>query len=425
MSIAPQTGLCSCRNLKEILQGRKRDDSAPLKFVPLKVNRFIMPLWKCLIGGVLVFGQLALGVGLINRLHGLPWSHAFLGRVRQMLAGMFLLLWLFTFFLLKQLPASSSGLLNGSELPGTACIPIGLSVWGYLLMLGALLRHWTRRLPSQVLETREQILDVSAELGYRPSGPGPFSMLLQVPGNQQFQLALEEKTLRIDRLPAALDGLSLLHVSDWHFSGPVGRDYFDFVASRVSACPVDLVCFTGDLIDDLRLLDWIDSSLNTLQGRLGRYFILGNHDRENDADQARNCLTRHGWIDLAGQTVLIPEQACRIAIAGDEWPWMGAHPEFPDQADLRLLLSHSPDNIRYAKSQQVDLMLSGHNHGGQVRIPGAGPILSPSWSGSRYASGIFWESPTLLHVSRGLSGMHPLRLNCRPEVTRLILRSPK
>jgi len=420
MSHAQKPGLCPQGSLKEILHGWKQDVSAPLK-----VNGFVMFLWKCLLGGILVTGQVALGIGLINRLHGLPWSHAFLGRLRQLLAAGFLLLLLATFIQLKQLPISPSGFVNWNELPFTAWIPIGLSLWGQLLMLGALLRHWTWRLPSQVLETREQILDVTAELGYRPAGPGPFSRLLQVPGNQQFQLALEEKILRLDRLPAPLDGLSLLHVSDWHFSGPVGREYFDFVASRVSAWPVDLVCFTGDLIDDLRLLDWVDSSLNTLQGRLGRYFILGNHDRENDADLARACLTERGWIDLAGQSHLLIEQACRIAIAGDEWPWMGRHPEFPDQADLRLLLSHSPDNIRYAQSQQVDLMLSGHNHGGQVRIPGAGPILSPSCSGSRYASGIFWEPSTLLHVSRGLAGMHPLRLNCRPEVTRLILRSPK
>jgi hypothetical protein len=67
-------------------------------------------------------------------------------------------------------------------------------------------------------------------------------------------------------------------------------------------------------------------------------------------------------------------------------------------------------------------MLSGHNHGGQVRLPGFGPVYSPSAFGCHYASGVFWESPTLLYVSRGISGKHPLRWNCLPELTRLVLR---
>jgi hypothetical protein len=68
-------------------------------------------------------------------------------------------------------------------------------------------------------------------------------------------------------------------------------------------------------------------------------------------------------------------------------------------------------------------MLSGHNHGGQVRLPGFGPIYSPSIYGCHYASGVFWEPPTLVYVSRGISGKHPLRWNCLPELTRLVLRA--
>jgi predicted MPP superfamily phosphohydrolase len=66
-------------------------------------------------------------------------------------------------------------------------------------------------------------------------------------------------------------------------------------------------------------------------------------------------------------------------------------------------------------------MLAGHVHGGQIRLPLFGPIFVPSRYSRRYDCGTFDEPPTLLHVSRGLSGQHPLRYNCRPEVTKIIL----
>jgi hypothetical protein len=70
-----------------------------------------------------------------------------------------------------------------------------------------------------------------------------------------------------------------------------------------------------------------------------------------------------------------------------------------------------------------DLMLSGHTHGGQVCLPIVGPIFCPSNSGVEMASGVFYKLPTVIHVTRGLSGEFPLRWNCPPEVAHLILRS--
>ena len=106
---------------------------------------------------------------------------------------------------------------------------------------------------------------------------------------------------------------------------------------------------------------------------------------------------------------------------------MGQHPDFGQTpaGAFRLLLSHTPDNVSWARHAQVDLMLSGHNHGGQVVLPLFGPVYSPSVYGCKYAAGTYWQPPTLLHVSRGISGRHPLRWRCRPELTRLTLRTPK
>jgi hypothetical protein len=127
---------------------------------------------------------------------------------------------------------------------------------------------------------------------------------------------------------------------------------------------------------------------------------------------------------LEGRAQVIEHKGRRLALCGSERPWMGTHPDLasvPDDA-FQIFLSHTPDNINWACRHGIDLMLSGHNHGGQVRLPGFGPVYSPSLYGCHYASGVFWEPPTLLYVSRGISGKHPLRWNCLPELTRLILR---
>ena len=68
-------------------------------------------------------------------------------------------------------------------------------------------------------------------------------------------------------------------------------------------------------------------------------------------------------------------------------------------------------------------MLAGHNHGGQIRLPYLGALITPSRYGFRYAGGVYFEPPTLLHVSRGLAGTHPIRLNCPPELALLVLQS--
>jgi predicted MPP superfamily phosphohydrolase len=100
-------------------------------------------------------------------------------------------------------------------------------------------------------------------------------------------------------------------------------------------------------------------------------------------------------------------------------------PDVPDDQDgqFRILLSHTPDQLSWAKEKHFDLMLAGHNHGGQIRLPYLGALITPSWYGCRYAGGLYHEPPVVLHVSRGIGGIHPIRLNCPPEIALLTLTS--
>jgi predicted MPP superfamily phosphohydrolase len=113
-----------------------------------------------------------------------------------------------------------------------------------------------------------------------------------------------------------------------------------------------------------------------------------------------------------------------LVVVGHEGPWFKPGPDLSaaPAEPFRLCLSHTPDNIGWARRQRIDFMLSGHVHGGQVRFPLFGSLLVPSKYGRWYDGGAYDEKPTLLYVSRGLSGQYPLRYNCLPEATLLTLR---
>jgi predicted MPP superfamily phosphohydrolase len=119
-------------------------------------------------------------------------------------------------------------------------------------------------------------------------------------------------------------------------------------------------------------------------------------------------------LDVRGQPLLV---------IGNETPWIKPEPDAAlwPQGTFRLCLSHTPDNIVWARRHKIDLMLCGHVHGGQIRLPLIGSIFCPSRYSRRYDCGTFFRAPTLMHVSRGLAGQHPLRYRCRPEVTRIVL----
>ena len=279
-----------------------------------------------------------------------------------------------------------------------------------------------RRDPS--VEKQARILDVAKHLGRRPIGHSRKRLLASFPGNEVFQVELVQRTLLVPRLPAAWDGLTILHLSDLHFLGTPERDYFQFIMDRCAEWQPDLVALTGDITDTNRHIRWIMPVLGRLRWRIAAFAILGNHDHWLETTYIRRRLRRLGMIVPHNTWHEIDVRGEPLVVIGHEGPWLKPAPDLTDcpREPFRLCLSHTPDNIRWAQRAGVDLMLSGHVHGGQIRFPLFGSVLVPSRYGRRYDCGVFDEAPTLLHVSRGLSGDYPLRYLCRPEVTLLTLR---
>ncbi len=297
------------------------------------------------------------------------------------------------------------------------CAALGLVA----LPLNTLLRL-KRRDPT--LEKQSRVLDVAKHLGYLPAGRGKHRLLTRLPGNEVFQVELVERTLALPRLPTAWDGLTILHMSDIHLKGTPDRDYFRFVMDRCADWQPDLVAVTGDIADSMHHMRWIVPVLGRLRWRIAAFAILGNHDYWYDPPFIRRRLRRIGMDVLANTWRQIEVRGEPLVVIGHEGPWFKPRPDLSDcpREPFRLCLSHTPDNIRWARREGVDLMLSGHVHGGQVRFPLFGSVLVPSCYGRHYDCGVFEEQPTILHVSRGLSGDFPLRYLCRPEVTKLTLR---
>jgi uncharacterized protein len=285
-----------------------------------------------------------------------------------------------------------------------------------------------RRPPANVIGESSHVIDIAEDLGYRPLGFGKHWRMARVPFNQLLEVEFVERTLQLPRLPSAWDGLTILHLSDLHFHGTPERPFFQRLIEGINdhGTP-DLVCLTGDIVDTVWHQRWIKPLLGQLQWREAGLAILGNHDLWCRPEDVRRQLRRAGFMVLSHDLVELKIRGEPMIAMGHEGPWFGDWSLRPlnrkrGTSAFRLLLSHTPDNIGWARRSQVDLMLSGHVHGGQVRLPILGSVFVPSRYSRKYDQGVFFEPPTLLSVSRGLSGREPLRINCRPEVTWLILK---
>jgi predicted MPP superfamily phosphohydrolase len=384
-----------------------------------------------------IFGHWALCIYAINRLHATALPHRFMKVVD--------LIW---YVLLFVLPVAAAAAVLADPSAGWRILsPAAVSQagWRALLLVYAsvcwmvaplAIRAWIGHRRSAIATPRLESnhttrINVSRHLGRMPSASLATSLLARLPGNQVFDLWIHDKSLRLPRLPSALDGLRISHLSDLHLTGRVAKEFFELVVDQTNSLESDLIVITGDIIDKRRCFPWLADVLGQLKARYGVYFVLGNHDlRIRDELGLRTELARLGLTDLGGRCHKIDVHGQPVLLAGNELPWfapaadmnavrMSASTERP----FRIAVAHSPDQFEWARHHDFDLLLAGHTHGGQIRFPVIGPVFSPSQHGVRYAAGTFYQEPTLMHVSRGLSGTRPLRFNCPPELARLILRS--
>lgn len=342
----------------------------------------------------------------------------------------------------------------GAMLQGKAAsLPPTLTFWiiwsiGCVLVLGPLWlesRFWLvppRNLKRQAI----QRVKVADHVAQPLTGKWISNLAKRLPLNEITQLSVTRKTLQLDReFPTQWRQLTIGHMSDIHFTGQLTPAFYHFVVERMQELEPDLLVITGDIIDKDFCLDWIAPILGRLSAPLGCYYLFGNHElRLSQVQAAADRMDAIGWFDVGRQDVTIDpssldyDQAMSgrpsLILTGNERPWLERHhgdywqngplADSDSHQSMKLGLTHSPDQYPWARELGLDLLLAGHTHGGQVRLPGIGPIVAPSRHGSRFASGVFRLPPTIMHVSRGLAGTQPLRFRCPPEISLLTIVPP-
>ena len=372
-------------------------------------------------------GHAALWVGIVNRWHGTGFPRKLVKSVTLLFyAALFLLPPLGAW----QLASVESGAWwkTGQKPPlnWASAYTVFCAAYGAVhVPLWAWWRWHCGRPLSSVTHRHEQIVNLADKLGAPPTTSPRTRLFCRIPFNQLWQLHVSEYELAVPGLPAELEGLAICHLSDLHFSPRIERSYFDEVVRIANEMQVDLVALTGDVCDKARFIDWIPETLGKVEARVAKFFILGNHDlRTHDVARLRATMQAAGFSDVGGRLTTLDDHP--IVVAGNERPWfrqsVPAIDRLPENS-LKLLLSHSPDQWAWARQHGFDLMLAGHTHGGQIRFPLVGPVICPSWHGTKYSCGFFAAGPTLMHVSRGTASLFPYRLNCRPEMTKLVLRA--
>jgi len=254
------------------------------------------------------------------------------------------------------------------------------------------------------------------------------------------RLRLVRVDIALPRLPPNFDGLTIAHLSDFHFDPYFSVTPIQAATHIVNDVQPDLVVLTGDfvtlpllkthatLMAATRRAEPCADLLRQLRAPLGIWAVLGNHDVFTHALHIETTLRQAGIQVLRNRAVPLERGGKRIWLAGVDDVLAGV-----DDLDRTLrgvlapeavvLLVHEPDFADQAANYPIDLQLSGHSHGGQVRLPYVGALYLPKLA-RKYPFGLRQIGGLKLYTNPGVGTLRiPVRWNCPPEVTLIRLRS--
>ena len=267
-----------------------------------------------------------------------------------------------------------------------------------------------------------------------------------------YGIAIERSWYRLRRYDLAIlppggpQRLVVLHLSDLHFL----RTDTKKARFLASLPPADVTVVTGDFLAEPAAVETAVAAVRTVRGGFASWFVLGSNDHyqpkplnyfayfrkrrkrrralRGRADALIRGLVSDGWIDLTNVRALVDVDGLPLELLGLDdahlrWHDLRIAPRgAPDR--LGVAVMHSPDSAPESAALGYDLIVAGHTHGGQVRIPGIGALVTNSSMPRRLASGLIRMGPAVLHTSPGLgtSKFAPFRFGCRPEATVLELR---
>lgn len=282
---------------------------------------------------------------------------------------------------------------------------------------------------------RRRFLATSAvgAAGIFSGGTGAYGVFVEP---QRVKVRVDHVTVR--DLPKAFDGLRLAHITDSHYGPFISLQYLERIVRQTNELRPDLVLLTGDYV--LHTQKAIAPGIGVfgkLESTYGSVAVLGNHDHWEGLEECRAAFERIGvplidnrrlFLTSNGLSeVPVEHESLCVAGVGDLWEdevsFDRALEHVPD-AMPRVVLSHNPDAAELLQpNQRVDLMCSGHTHGGQVRVPGLGTPIVPSRYGQKYTAGLCTgpRCPVLVSAGVGMAAL-PVRLGVPPEIGLIVLQ---
>lgn len=254
------------------------------------------------------------------------------------------------------------------------------------------------------------------------------------------RLGVTQVVVKTDRLPSDVEPIRVLHISDLHIERWTKRE--TAVLALTKQMQPDIIVITGDYVNlsynrDPKTQQLVIDLLRQLSAPHGVYAVLGSppvdlHETVLPIfDEVDISLLRWGWHEVAlgnGRFLTIMGMDCTHHLPTDRARLDQLHQQAPNHHP-QLFMYHSPELMPEVAERQIDLYLCGHTHGGQVRLPFVGPILTSSQLGRRYVMGLYKEGRTHLYVSRGvgLEGLSAPRVRflAAPEMTLITIQGTK
>ena len=244
--------------------------------------------------------------------------------------------------------------------------------------------------------------------------------------NEATTLTLEQVTIDLKRLPQQLDGFTIVHLSDTHHSPFTSLEHIERAVEYANYIKPDMFCLTGDYVShERKYIAPVAEVLGQLRSEFGTFACLGNHDHWTDADLVTKEFRNAGMTMLVNEGLRFEARGASFWLAGVDDHMVGKTDlktalagSFPDE--MKLLLAHNPVIFRRAAKLGIDLTLSGHTHGGQVKVRDPEKRKTPP---RRLTAGLHRREESQIYITRGIGTVVlPVRYQCPPEISLLELR---
>ncbi len=250
--------------------------------------------------------------------------------------------------------------------------------------------------------------------------------LIYVSQIEPFWFEIVPVNLTIPELAPAFDGFKIVQISDIHADTSMNRRKLNKIVEIVNRQQPDIVAITGDFFTykpDPVSINLLETALKKLTPKDKTLAVLGNHDYWFDPSAISKILSQSNILELSNSVYTLERGQARLNIAGvDDYMFKKSRldsviAQLPND-DVAILLVHEPDFADIsAATERFSLEISGHSHGGQVRIPFWQPDILPPY-GRKYPLGMYQVGNMIQYTNRGVGMVPPaVRLNCRPEIT--------